>query len=103
MIDYYDKVQRMSEKKLSEEHARLVKMLTKTNPTSPVYQQLLNMHDTLEEAILERTLARNITDTTDEVIDIGEIQSDVHTPDYSSDELLNVVVQQYIDKHRRNT
>lgn len=103
MIYYYDKVNAMSDKNLSEEYNRLTKMLTKTNPSSPMHKQLLDMHDMIEEVMREKIYSQNNPESQDDVIEIGQIESDLHTPDYSSAELLNVVVEQYVTQPRRHT
>ena len=47
MFDYYDYVNGLTEAKLVTEIEKLNKRLFKTNATSPVYTQLLNMIDIL--------------------------------------------------------
>lgn len=95
MEDYYTKVNSMTEDKLSDEIRSLYKKLMSLNPQSPMYDQMLQMVTTAETAYQEKIYLNKFKDSKDEVINIGTIDEVVHTPNYSTEELLLAVVSQY--------
>jgi tRNA A37 N6-isopentenylltransferase MiaA len=99
MFDYYTKVHNMSEEKLVEEIQNLYKKLMSMNTQGTVYNQLLDMLDTATAAYGEKLhVSRFKNKEKDAVIDIGSINSETYIPDYSREELLLAVVEQYIKK-----
>lgn len=102
MFDYYDKIMSLSEEKLTEEIERISKRLLKTNPTSPTYNQLLNMLDTAESAYQEKIMIQMHKKSKDEVINIGEIEKDEYTPDYTEDDLVIVVARTYLSDNEKD-
>jgi tRNA A37 N6-isopentenylltransferase MiaA len=99
MEDYYAKVNNMAEDKLVDEIQRLYKKLMAMNHQSPMYDQMLQMVQTAETAYQEKIYVNRFKNSkASEVIDIGTIDEVVHTPNYSSEELLLAVVSQYIKK-----
>jgi tRNA A37 N6-isopentenylltransferase MiaA len=96
MEDYYTKVNAMTEDKLSDEIQKLYKKILVMNSNSPMYDQLLQMLDTVETAYQEKIyVSRFKNDKTSSVIDIGVIDEIVSTPNYTADELLLAVVSLY--------
>lgn len=94
MEDYYSKVYELSEDKLVAEIERLNKQLFKINATSPIYNQLIDMINIANNAYDELSFKKR-TPIEDKIIEIGTVEQETFTPDYSKDVLLNAVVQQY--------
>lgn len=97
MFDYYDYVNGLGEAKLVLEMEKLHKRLFKTQQSSPVYQQLLNMIDMASDAYQDSLYATRIKKE-DTVIDIGETESIEYTPDYTKDEIVNAYIEVYTKK-----
>lgn len=95
MFDYYSHVFGMKEEKLNEEIKRLNDQLFKLNPESPMYNQVLDMLDTANQAYTDLMYAQRFKDTKDDVLEIGNAIGEVKETDYDSDELLNAVVTSY--------
>jgi hypothetical protein len=100
MNDYYDKVRSLSEEKLSEEIEKITKRLLSSNPASPVYNQLLSMLETAESFYMEKIVLESSKKDKDQIIEIGSIQSDEYTPDYSNENLAYVVAKTYVNDSR---
>lgn len=96
MFDYYTHVNNMTEDQLVKEIERLTTQLLRTSPTSPVYQQMVTMLHTAEEARDEYYMKQRFSKEGDEIIEVGTIESSVAYPEYNKEELLNVVVDSYI-------
>lgn len=94
MFDYYSHVYTMSEDKLSQEIEKLNKRLIKTDSGSPIYNQLLSMLELAESAYQESIIKKSIKSEST-VINIGDIESTVTEPDYSQQDLLIALVQEY--------
>jgi len=94
MFDYYSYVNELSEEKVLAEIEKLNKRLFKTKPGNPMYNQLMDMLRTAESAYQD-ILFKNRVKSEDIVMDIGEMESTVTEPDYSKDELLDVIVTSY--------
>lgn len=97
-MDYYIHIQQLSEEKLIAEIERINKKLFMLRGESPMHSQLLSMLEIAQTALAEQNYVRRIKDTSDSVIEIGEVEEHIVTPDYSSDELLLAVVEQYTGK-----
>lgn len=100
MFDYYSHVYSMTEEKLVDEIHSLNKKLMKVNQTSPVYNQLLDMLNTAEQAYNDILYGRMIKKE-DAVINIGEIESVETKPDYDRDDILTALVQEYTKDFKR--
>jgi hypothetical protein len=94
MEDYYSKVNELPEDKLIAEIERLNKQLFKINATSPIYNQLIDMINIANNAYDELSYKKRVK-VEDKVIEIGTVEQETFTPDYSKEVLLNAVVQQY--------
>lgn len=94
MFDYYSQLQNMSQEKLSNEIEKLTKKLLMISQTSPMYEQILGMLDMAQGVYSENIMVSTIKKE-DAVIDIGEIESTVQEHDYTQEELLIAVVQEY--------
>jgi translation initiation factor 2B subunit (eIF-2B alpha/beta/delta family) len=99
-MDYYSHIYSLTEDKLIQEIENLNKRLFKINPGSAMYNQLLDMINTAQTAHAEMQYVRRVKDTSDKIIEIGEVTEHIVTPDYSSEELLIAVVEQYTPKGR---
>lgn len=94
MEDYYTKVYELPEDKLVVEIERLNKQLFKINATSPIYNQLVDMISIANDAYDEMCYKKRVK-VEDKIIEIGTVDQETFTPDYSKEVLLNAVVQQY--------
>ena len=88
----------MNAEKLHEEEKRIYDLLFKISETSPVFAQLQDMLDQVQEAKYELQVRKQYENKKDQVIDIGKIEEIVYTPNYNADELLNAVVTLYLSK-----
>jgi tRNA A37 N6-isopentenylltransferase MiaA len=96
MQDYYTNVNKMSEDRLVDEIQSLYKKLMSLSQRSSIYPQVLQMIETAETAYQEKIFRnRYKSSKSSEVINIGQIDEAVYTPDYTSEELLLAVVSQY--------
>jgi hypothetical protein len=96
-FDYYDYVNGLNEGKLVAEMEKLNKRLFKTNPASPIYNQLTNMIQMANEAYNDILSAQRIK-AEDKVLDIGETDSVTYTPDYTKDDIVNAYIEVYTKK-----
>ena len=96
-FDYYDYVNGLTEAKLITEIEKLNKRLFKTNATSPVYTQLLNMIDMAQSAYEDILYTQRIK-AEDKVIEIGETEHIDYVPDYTNDEIVNAYIEVYTKK-----
>ena len=97
MSDFFDKVQAMeSTDKIFEEIKTLNEKLFKLNEASPMWQQVKGMIDICHHRQQE-LMAHQMEelDKTPDVLEIGEIQSQVYTPEYSEQELLTTLTNFY--------
>lgn len=97
-MDYYIHIQQLPEDKLMSEIEKLNKKLMQLNSSSPMYNQLLGMLDIAQTALAEHGYVRRVGDKRDSIIEIGTVEEHITTPDYSSNELLLAVVEQYTGK-----
>ena len=101
MLDYYDKVRSLSEKDLIKEIETLTKRVIASVPGTQTYDQLVNLYHIANEAYNELLMTSSMGEIKDEVIDIGEMEESVYTPDYTRAELLDAVVDQYVSKPKK--
>lgn len=94
MFDYYTHVQSLSEGDLIKEIEKLTKRMLATDPASPIYGQLQSYIDMARDSYNDIMYTQKIKSEST-VMDIGEMESMEHTPDYSDEELLNVLVTSY--------
>jgi len=100
MDNYWEKVQTLNEDKLFEESKNITTKLYAMSEASPMYNQLQGMLDMISERQRDLVLlAREEIDKTPDVLDIGQIDSVVHTPDYTKSELLTYMANFYYDKN----
>lgn len=96
MLDFYDKISEMSDDALMAEIQTLHNRLLKINHTSKITDQLRSMIDIASVEYNERMIARRYENQNlSEVINIGEIEEVVYTPDYSQQELISLIVSHY--------
>jgi len=97
MSDFFDKVQAMdSTDEIFEEIKKLNEKLFKLNEASPMWQQIKGMIDVChhrQQELMAHTLES--LDKTPDVLEIGEIESEVYTPEYSEQELLTTLTNFY--------
>lgn len=104
--DPWIKFQSMSLDKLHDEIRALNERKSKMRPGSQIYHQLGQMIQMANEIAREKQMVENFNyrqknKPDSAVVDIGEIQENVYTPDYSGDELLNILVQEYREDPKR--
>ena len=100
MNDYWQKIQDMNQDKVLSEIETLTKRLFRLPEGSPMWQQVNGMLD--EAQLRHRDLLefqRAEIDTTPEIIEIGEIDTTVYTPDYTKEELVHNIASFYYDKN----
>lgn len=100
MDNYWQKIQDMNQDKILTEIETLTKRLYRMPEGSPMWRQLSGMLDEAHERhrdLLE--FQRLEMDTTPEVIEIGEIDTTVYTPDYTKEELVHDIASFYYDKN----
>jgi len=91
----------MTTEELLEKNKEYTKQLYKMNGQSPLYQYILDLRQQLELEYNERMYVQGVKSKQgEEVIDIGDINSDVFTPDYDDYEtkIIKQVAQSYTDK-----
>ena len=97
MNDYFTKIQKMeTTDAVFEEIKKLNDKLFKLNEASPMWQQVKGMIDLCharQQELMAHTMEK--LDKTPDVLDIGEITSEVYTPDYSEQELLTTLTNFY--------
>lgn len=98
MLDYYSKISMMSDDKIVSEIQSLQKKLYKIDSNSPMYNQMLQLIDIAQNVHEERMFKSRHSNLKDEVVNIGEIEEVVYTPDYGADDLLRAVVDLYRKK-----
>ena len=96
MDDYFLKIQGLKEEPLFEEIKKLNQKLYQMNPNSPMFQQVKDMLSMCKERHKDIILEyKEKTDKTPEILEIGEIESVVYTPEYSEQELLTSLTNFY--------
>ena len=98
--DPWMKFQGMRLDKLQEEIRSMNERRFRMRPGSQVHQQLGQMIKMAQDIAQEKQMVENQRHRQkekpdSEVIDIGEVTEEVYTPDYSNDELLDILVQEY--------
>ena len=101
MFDYYEHVNSLNEDKLSEEIQKVLKRINKAKPGSPMYNQLISMLNTAQMAYSDLMSTRRVKSKDDEIIEIGEMESTVTTPDYSDDQVLDILVHGYLKEPKK--
>jgi len=105
MNDYFTKVHTMSEKDLVDEIEKINKRLLNVPPGTQVFNQLLDMLDTANQAYNEKVIIAMNKNAKDEVIEIGTIEKVEEEPDYTAQEITVQVARHYFDpaKARRRS
>ena len=94
-----EEFEKMSPEKLLDKIQELNKRLFKMNPNSGMYAQMRSIINEAQAAYQDHLAVSRFQSTeedADSVINIGEIESVVYTPDYSDNTVLNDVVQSYL-------
>lgn len=94
-----EEFEKMSPEKLLDKIQELNKRLFKMNPNSGMYAQMRSIINEAQAAYQDHLAVSRFQSTeedADSVINIGEIESVVYTPDYSDNIVLNNVVQSYL-------
>jgi hypothetical protein len=101
-MDYIANLYNMTDEKLSNEIMTLHKKLSRVNSMSPIYGQIREMINAVEEVQRERIMSAKFSkeDKIDSVIEIGTVESVVYTPIYSQEEFLEVVAKMYLNKEK---
>lgn len=98
MIDNYSKYQAMGIEDLIEEVEKLDKQLWKLQPNSTIYNQVLDWRHMADQTLSEKYQIASVKarkQPASEIIEIGTIDKEEYTPDYSAEEVLNNVVDSY--------
>tara|TARA_R110001592_G_scaffold158352_2_gene389474 strand:- start:3054 stop:3476 length:423 start_codon:yes stop_codon:yes gene_type:complete len=99
MDDYWQKVQDMNQDKILTEIESLTKRLYQLSEASPIWNQVAGMLDNAHERHRDlMEFQRAEMDTTPDVLNIGDVDAVVYTPDYSKAELLTNIAKFYYDK-----
>ena len=96
MSDFFDRVQTMNSDRIFEEIKTLNEKLFGLNEANPIYHQIRDMIDVchLRQSDLMAVQMEEL-DKTPEVLEIGEIVSEVYTPDYSEQDLITTLTNFY--------
>ena len=86
-FDYFDKLQGLKESELLDEIAMLNKKYYSILKDSPIQHQLGNMIEMAQQQLNMVVAQRQKTDEP-EIMEIGEIEQKVETPDYTKQELI---------------
>ena len=93
---YFDKLAGLNNDELMTEIQNLHTKLTKMNPESPMTLQIQEMIRNAQTEYNERLIVDRLKDKpTEEVLEIGEIETVVVTPDYSEEELQIALEQHF--------
>ena len=97
MSDFFDKIQAMdSTDKIFEEIKKLNERLFRINEGSPMHEQLQGMIETCHMRQTELFAGQmEASDKTPDVLEIGEIESTVYTPDYDEQNVLTTLTNFY--------
>ena len=100
MDNYWEKIQTLNEDNLFEESKKITTKLYAISQASPMYNQLQDMLEMINERQRDLVLlAREEINKTPDVLNIGQIDAVVHTPDYSKAELITYMANFYYDKN----
>mgnify|MGYP005673282575 CR=1 FL=1 len=96
MSDFFERVQTMNSDRVFEEIKTLNEKLFGLNEANPIYHQIRDMIEVchLRQSDLMAVQMEEI-DKTPDVLDIGEIVSEVYTPDYSEQDLITTLTNFY--------
>ena len=96
MSDFFQRVQTMNSDRVFEEIKTLNEKLFGLNEASPIYHQIRDMIDVCnmrQSDLMATQMEEN--DKTPDVLDIGEIVSEVYTPEYSEQDLITTLSNFY--------
>jgi len=96
MFEYEISLESKTADQLSEEITRINERLFKTNPSSPIYKQLLSMRALAEQAYTERLVMQQNKHFDDSPIEIGYAESTEEELAHNGNELLLAVVNSYV-------
>ena len=101
-FDYFDKLQGLKESELLDEIATLNKKFYSIQKDSAIQNQLGNMIEMAQQQLNIVVAQRQMKDEP-EIMNIGEIEEKVETPDYSKQELITYFKRFYSgDKSSQN-
>ena len=98
LIMYDEKLESMSLKDLYEESSRLQKMLVDGRHSEAVRKQIIGFMNNVDQRIAEVTYIERFHKANEgkpSIIEIGETEEVVYTPDYTKKELLDAMVFEY--------
>ncbi len=105
MSDPFINYTELTTEELLDKNKELTQKLYKLSTTSPIYQQVLDMRDMVQLEYNERMQIQMMkSKKSEEVIDIGEIDSTTYNPDYRDDreKFIHNVASSYINKGDNN-
>lgn len=97
-MDYFIKLENLSEEATLIELERISRKLFAAPRGSAMHKGLSDLYDQAQAAYAEKQYIRNYNLTAGkgpDIIELGEIKSEVIEPNYSLTELIDVVVQSY--------
>lgn len=97
-MDFFLKLEGMTEEQVQAEIEKISDKMLRSPPGSAMYKGLLGLYEQAQIAYTEKVAARRMKAASEnsKVIELGEVKSEVKTPDYSMDELVNAVVHAYL-------
>jgi len=96
MFSFETSLESKTADQVGDEITRINERLFKTNPQSPMYNQLLSMRSTAEQMYSEKLMLQHSKNVKDETIEIGYAESSETELEMKEDELLIAVVQSYL-------
>ena len=104
MSDYFFKIDQLEPNKLLDEIQQLTKKQMSVRPDTKMWQQIQTYIDYAKENYRAHSMQEALKSKKEpDVIEIGEVEEVVYTPDYSSEELILAVADFYTnDKISKN-
>jgi len=104
MSDYFFKIDQLEPNKLLDEIQQLTKKQMSVRPDTKMWQQIQTYIDYAKENCRAHSMSESLKAKKEpDVIEIGEVEEVVYTPDYTSEELILAVADFYTnDKISKN-
>ena len=104
MSDYFFKIDQLEPNKLLDEIQQLTKKQMSVRPDTKMWQQIQTYIDYAKENYRAHSMQEALKSNKEpDVIEIGEVEEVIYTPDYSSEELILAVADFYTnDKISKN-
>ena len=96
MFDYGLSLDDKTADQISDEITRVNERLFKTNPGSPIFNQLISMRNQAEQAYIEKMSIMGSKHLNDKPLEIGYAESSTSELNLKDNELLLAVVESYV-------